>query len=277
MSREGSPGNAVTHGLTAKKLLPENLRRQTADLQQQLSAELRPTSVLETILVDELARHGAALKFTSLVEPAVLRRGAASEIQLVALIGSDISEPADVSLCGAVTSEGLEKLTRYRRAHERGFYSALDKLSLLRTNQTFPAACGLRERFATENACYAYLVERRKNLTCARCGSVRGSWLETRNRWACGSCKIQLGVRTGTVMEHSPLPLAAWFAAIITISGNPSVTVAELGKTTGINRKATMKGMMGKILAAASRPSPEAEVLLAGIPQLCVRDGKLQL
>ena len=69
MHSDGSSANAVTHGLTAKKILPEKLRRQTAQLREQLSEELCPTSALESILVDELARHAAALKFSAEPSP----------------------------------------------------------------------------------------------------------------------------------------------------------------------------------------------------------------
>lgn len=269
MKATGSPGNSLSHGLTAKKILPERLRQHTAVLREQLASELRPASALEALLVDELARHGAALKFTSRAEPAVLRRGAAAEMQLAAIVGTDISSPADVSLCGAVTSDGLERLTRYRRAHERGFYAALSHLTELKTQRPFPSFSELRERFVTEAACREHLVERRKVLACSRCGCAKGAWLETRSRWECSECKVQLGIRTGTVLEHSPLPLACWFAAILAVAVRPTVTIAELREATGIERMATIKAMVRKILAASSSPPAEADLLLAGLPQFC--------
>ena len=36
MNPDKSPGNAVTHGLTAKKILPENLRRQSEQLAEEI-------------------------------------------------------------------------------------------------------------------------------------------------------------------------------------------------------------------------------------------------
>ncbi len=268
---DGSSGNAVTHGLTSKKLLPKKLRLQTAQLRDQLAEELFPATVLESILVDELARHAAALKFTSRAEPAVLRCGAACEPHLAAMMGLQTAAPVDIRLLGAITSEGLDKVSRYRRAHERGFYSALERLTTLRSGHATSFLRVLRERFATECACRAYLLARLQTLSCPRCGFAGGLWIARRERRECRECKLQVGIRAATIMEHSPLPLTCWFAAILATIANPAVTVTELARVTGIERLATVRGMLSKIRSAESRPPAEAERLLAGLPQLCGR------
>ncbi len=271
MKADGSPRNALKHGFTARKILPERLRLHTAQLKGQLAAELQPASALENILVDELARHAAALQFTHRAEPAVLRCGAACQPQMTTLIGLQHAEPADVTLLAAVTSDGLEKFSRYRRSHERGLYTALGALTRLRDRSELSVVQGLRERFAAEEACRNHLRQRRQKLPCKRCGNTMGSWLKERERWECSGCKVQLGPRAGTVMEHSPIPLAAWFAAILEAVANPAVTASELTTVTGIERLATLRGMLAKIRTAENLPAAEAELRLAGLPQLCAK------
>lgn len=269
---QGSPANALTHGLTAKKILPERLRRATTELKKQLEAEWKPSSALENVLVDEIARHAAALQFTSRAEPAVLRCGAACQSQISSLLGLHNAAPEDVTLLGAVTSDGLEKLSRYRRSHERALYAAIKTLTRLRERSELSAVQGLRDRFAAEEACRTHLRLRRQKLPCPCCAVAMGSWLKERERWECSGCKTQLGLRAGTVMEHSPLPLAAWFAGILEVITNQEVTAAELATATGIERLATVRGMLVKIRSAASLPAAEAELLLAGLPQLCAKE-----
>src|SRR5579875_878792 len=82
-----------------------------------------------------------------------------------------------------------------------------------------PAQAGLhfpaRERqffdwFATENDARAYLTELRwpTGVACPRCGVV-GARKDGR-RWWCGSCRRRFSVTTGTLLDHSKIPLDTW-------------------------------------------------------------------
>src|ERR1700719_1216009 len=73
----GSRGNAVKHGLTAGPLLPAVLGPEIlAGHRERFAAEWRPCTPTESHLVDELARHAAALERATPIEEAILRTSA---------------------------------------------------------------------------------------------------------------------------------------------------------------------------------------------------------
>ncbi len=124
-------------------------------------------------------------------------------------------------------------------------------------------------RFLSESACLTYLVRRYRlgEQPCSRCGQAgRGSWIASRQSWECGSCKTQIGVRVGTVMQRSKLQLRVWFAAIQTVLTNPDVAPGELSRRTGIHRAATMRHVVKKIRAAMI--ADNASALLAGLDEV---------
>src|SRR5438309_607904 len=51
-------------------------------------------------------------------------------------------------------------------------------------------------------------------VTCPDCGGMEHSFISTRNTWACKSCKRRFTLKTGTIMEDSPLKIETWFAAM---------------------------------------------------------------
>jgi transposase-like protein len=73
-----------------------------------------------------------------------------------------------------------------------------------------------RERFPDDNACAAYLEERRwpDGFVCPHC-SARSGWKLRAKRWTweCRDCGKQTSVTSGTVMHGSKVPLNAWFLA----------------------------------------------------------------
>jgi hypothetical protein len=103
--------NALRHGLTATTLinavLPAN---RVNELRADLSAEIGPRTVIERLLVDEVARHAAMLELGERAELAVLRHGAAG----LATFGIDAlqSEDPDAVLAAAVASDAVDKFSR---------------------------------------------------------------------------------------------------------------------------------------------------------------------
>lgn len=266
MKNGGQGSNAVVHGLTARQRLPAALEQETAKLQRRLEAELAPVSAVEEILVREVARHGAALQFAAAAEPAVLRTGAACETTLNVALGENGAPELDRLFAAAVTSDGVEKLSRYRRQHERALYQALSVFERVRSQGKASRTDALLLAFAEESACRDYLRSRVKEQGCRRCGHSAGSFLQTRDRHECANCRAQSGLRTGTVMENSPLPLVVWFRAILLLSASRDLAPAELATSLGVSRLSTVRSMAKKIRAAASQP--EADHLLAGLPGL---------
>lgn len=270
---EGSHANATRHGLTAKVIMPPALQGlSVGEFRQRLRHELAPATTIESVLVDEMARHAGMLEVAEAAEGAVLRHGASELASLTNSNAADRQSCEDGLLSAAVATDALERLTRYRRMHERAFLAALDKLEEIRKPQT-PGAestapetyAAITMEFCTETQCADFLKSRlqRSRWRCAHCGDRRGYWLDDRQRWQCGGCRRQYGLRWGTVMARSPLPLVTWFLAIGTILRTPDVTPAELAKKIGVKRQKTAGSMSRRIREALA--SSRAGELLAGL------------
>jgi len=262
-----SRGNALQHGLTARTLLDDALLQHH---KESLRAEWYPASPTEEFLVEQLARHAAALDLVERAEPAVLRLGAQGALEM--LSGQDLSAgDTDLYLAGAVTSDALERVTRYRRSHEKGFFTALVRLREAKTVEFSIAKQRARSGvflFESEEGCRSYLVGRiqHKDHRCPHCGHAHGYWLAARWRWQCAGCGRQSGLRTATVMEGSPLPFRCWFAAIHALLTSPDTSAEQLAKATGIRRLATVRRMACTIAAACA--GPQASKRLAGLDML---------
>ena len=124
-------------------------------------------------------------------------------------------------------------------------------------------------QFATEQACRAYLIRRYSDgrQTCRSCGgSGNGCYIALRACWECGHCDAQTGLRVGTVMESSSLPLVAWFAAIRAVLLRPRITSPELAGILHISRTQTVSQMVKKIKLAIKSEDTSAQ--LAGLDQV---------
>lgn len=264
----GARGNAVQHGLSATTLLPEILGPELLAAERaRLAAEWQPRSPTEELLVNEIARHAAALHRAEQFEDAVLRIGALAGLALPVGLPAD-HDGQDQVLSAAVTSDGAERLTRYRRTHEKGLYAALDRLrEVQRARRLLPPAPAppVPDEFATEADCAAYLRRRIEGggCRCPRCDTARASWLAERRRWQCRGCRGQFGVRSGTVLERSPLPLHTWFAIIRCVVQDPDVPLADLVRATSLRRRSTLQAARHKVLAALQ--TPETCRRLAGL------------
>src|SRR5665647_3451540 len=73
----------------------------------------------------------------------------------------------------------------------------------------------LERRFATEEACAAYLAGLRwpQGFCCPACGGA-DAWRTNRGLWSCRGCGRQTSVTAGTIFGDSNLPLRLWFRAI---------------------------------------------------------------
>ena len=124
-------------------------------------------------------------------------------------------------------------------------------------------------RFCSEQGCLAHLVRRYVYGSCAcrRCGAVsEGCFIAARAAWQCAHCHAQTGVRCGTCMERSALPLTKWFAAIRIVLLLPTIATEELAIVLKIDRRQTVRNMIKRIRAAANSQDPSAA--LAGLDEL---------
>src|SRR5271166_5222601 len=96
--------------------------------------------------------------------------------------------------------------------------------------------------FADPANCREYLVRRRwpNGVTCPRCGSRDVLFLEKYSRWHCRAKHEapQFTLKTGTIMEDSPVGLDKWMMAMWQIVNcKNGISSYEVHRAIGINQK----------------------------------------
>ncbi len=96
--------------------------------------------------------------------------------------------------------------------------------------------------FSDAANCRTYLVARRwpKGVTCPRCESSNVLFLEKYNRWHCreGHAAPQFTLKTGTVMEDSPISLDKWLMVMWQIVNSKNgISSCEVHRAIGITQK----------------------------------------
>jgi transposase-like protein len=97
--------------------------------------------------------------------------------------------------------------------------------------------------FQNPDNCRAYMVPRRWAngiVTCPRCGTDRVKFSEKHNRWQCSSHHAlrQFTLKTGTIMEDSPIGLDKWLPAIWLLASNRNgISSWELHRALGVTQK----------------------------------------
>ncbi len=227
-----------------------------ADYRRAFLEQFNPSDFAESVLVEDLARRAAQMgQFESAHALLISQAGQALAVALNgekgAAAAAEVAAPALVA-----ASPRAESLFRQSLAASRGFQKTLRELQRRALERVAATANGLNRwdtRFLTEQACCTYLLRRFQNGTqaCPHCGhGGRGNFIAVRQVWECAQCRLQCGIRTGTVMERSPLPLVKWFAAIRLLLLQPGSTTAELSQTLQIERVATIRSMAQKIREA---------------------------
>jgi transposase-like protein len=90
--------------------------------------------------------------------------------------------------------------------------------------------------------CRNYLVRRRwpNGVTCPRCGSADVLFLDNYNRWHCRARHDapQFTLKTGTIMEDSPIALDKWLMATWQIVNSKNgISSCEVHRAIGITQK----------------------------------------
>jgi transposase-like protein len=99
------------------------------------------------------------------------------------------------------------------------------------------------EFFADPDNAHALMVQLRwpdGEICCPNCGSFRVRYIQTRRQWECREQhpKRRFSLKTGTIMEESPLPLKNWLAAIwMEVNCKNSISSYEIHRALGITQK----------------------------------------
>src|ERR1022692_3097142 len=97
--------------------------------------------------------------------------------------------------------------------------------------------------FANPDNCRTYMVPRRwanGTVTCPTCGTDKVKFQPQHNRWQCSvhHDRRQFTLKTGTIMEESPIGLDKWLPAIWLLSSNRNgISSWELHRALGITQK----------------------------------------
>lgn len=112
-----------------------------------------------------------------------------------------------------------------------------------------------QERFATEDACRAYLEKLRwpDGFRCPGCNSDR-AWRTNRGSWFCAGCSRQTSVTAGTIFEGTRKPLRLWFLVMWHVmSDKGGVSAQSLQRLLGFKRYETVWIWLHKLRRAMVR------------------------
>jgi transposase-like protein len=113
-----------------------------------------------------------------------------------------------------------------------------------------------RRRFPDEEAAFAYLENQRwgGGVICPRCGSSKiGSFGRDKRQRRCNTCHKPFNVKTGSIFEHSKIPLDKWLLAFYKITtARKGISSIQLSKELGITQKSAwfMSQRIRKAMAA---------------------------
>jgi len=94
--------------------------------------------------------------------------------------------------------------------------------------------------FSNPDNCLNFMSELRwpDGITCPHCDHAEVMFLKTRRIWKCKSCRKQFSIKTGTVLEDSPIGLDKWLSAIwLIVNAKNGVSSYELHRSLGITQK----------------------------------------
>jgi transposase-like protein len=96
--------------------------------------------------------------------------------------------------------------------------------------------------FASADNCREYMVARRwpNGVVCPTCGSANVRFQPAHNRWQCSAhhARRQFTLKTGTIMEDSPIGLDKWLTAMWLVASNRNgISSWELHRALGITQK----------------------------------------
>jgi len=119
------------------------------------------------------------------------------------------------------------------------------------------ALAEFEQRFATEDACRAYLAQLRwpTGFCCPQC-KTSGSWTTTRSLMMCRRCGYQASVTARTIFHRTRLPLQDWFRAMWWMTDQKHrLSALGLQRLLGLGSYRTAWMWLQKLRRAMVRPN----------------------
>src|SRR6267143_372473 len=108
-------------------------------------------------------------------------------------------------------------------------------------NENLPKTLLEAVRFFTDlDICTQFMAAVRwpEGVTCPHCTATRNSFNKARRYWQCKDCRKQFTIKTGSVMEDSPIGLDKWLPAIwMIVNAKNGVSSYEIHRALGITQK----------------------------------------
>lgn len=126
------------------------------------------------------------------------------------------------------------------------------------------------KRYGSEAACRRAVFRTRwpAGFVCARCAATAHSVFERGGQryWQCSACRHQASLLSGTLFEHSRLPLTIWFLALYVLTHTKTnVSGLELSRHLGVHPRTAWR-MKHKVMQAMAED--EAGRQLSGFVQI---------
>lgn len=112
------------------------------------------------------------------------------------------------------------------------------------------------EQFPDETSCKVHLreVRERDGLICKKCNGTKHYWLKAKWMWQCSDCRFRTTLRSGTMMEHSNLPVRTWYLAMAFMTySKKGISATELQRQLNHSRYTTIWSLMHKIRTAMGK------------------------
>ena len=104
--------------------------------------------------------------------------------------------------------------------------------------------------FGTEEQCRQHFrLEREKQgLCCAKCANTKFYWLKKKEQWQCSSCSYRMTLKSGSMFEHSKIPISTWYLAMMFMCfSKKGISACELQRQLELKRYETVWKLMHKI------------------------------
>jgi transposase-like protein len=106
------------------------------------------------------------------------------------------------------------------------------------------------EQFPTESSCRDdFKLQREKEgVFCKKCNHTIHYWLKGKSQWQCKSCNFRTGLKSGSMMENSNLPVRTWYLAMLFMTfTKKGISAKELQRQLNHNRYDTIWSLMHRI------------------------------